>query len=310
MRLEFPRQVTICESCAREGFQSEKTFIPTDKKVRLIDAFTDMGFKKIEVGTFASPKAMPQFADLFEVLQRIKRKPGVSYIAIVPNERGVDRAIEAKEKGFGVDTIDPPMLSPGEQENRLLAGKSYAESLAELPPIFKKSINAGIKVISVIDGAFGSLVEGEDIPLKKVVELVAELKRLGSAQIKLADPGGIANPAQVYQTFTTLRKEFQGVEFVAHFHDARGAGLANCLAALQTGITSFDTSFGKTGGLPPEIFPMAGNICTEDLVNMFNEMGIDTGLDTDRVIECAKLVEEVFGRKLDGHVTRAGKVKH
>jgi hydroxymethylglutaryl-CoA lyase len=305
MDRELPKQVTICESVAREGLQAELKFVPTDKKIEIINAAVGLGFKKIEVGSFSSPKVLPQLADVIEVTQRIIRKPGVAYITIVPNEKGLDRAIDAMAKGCVMNTIDV-MVACTDAHELAATKRTVAESLAILARMTKRARDAGLKVISVLLDSFGSM--HESVPLDRVVELTRELREQGAHAIKLADVG-LANPATSYRLFSRLRERFPDTELIAHFHDSRGMGLANCLAALQAGITFFDTSIGRTGGPLPTMYASPGargNVCTEDLVCMFNEMGIDTGIDTQKLIEYARFVEGVFGRELAGNVTRAG----
>lgn len=310
---QYPERVHICECWARDGLQGEDQFIPTEKKIAMINRLIEVGFKRIEVTSFAHPKLIKQFADALEVLQGIRRPKDVTFIAIVPNDKGMDRLLDACDKGYGVHEITAIISA---SEDHLLANleRTFAEALPPLAEIVKRARQAGLKVIGCVGTAFGCPLAGE-VPLSKVIELVDWYLEKGATSIMLGDTTGEANPRQVREVFALMKDRFPGVDFIAHFHDTRGMGLANTLAALQEGIIFHDSSLGGLGGQPATRRPkyhkgFAGNTCTEDMVVMMAEMGIETGLSVPEVIEAALLAEEICGRQLLGHVSRSGPVRH
>jgi hydroxymethylglutaryl-CoA lyase len=309
----MPQRVNICECWARDGLQGEDQFIPTEKKIAIINRMVDIGFKRIEATSFAHPKLIPQFSDSLEVLKAIKRPPDVTFIAIIPNDKGLDRLLEACHQGYGVQEITAILSA---SEDHLLANleRTFEEALPPLADLVKRARQAGIKVIGCIGTAFGCPLVGE-VPLEKIIELTDWYLDKGATSIMLGDTTGEANPRQVREVFSRMKDRFPGVDFIAHFHDTRGMGLANTLAALQEGIVLHDSSFGGMGGQPATRRPkyhkgFAGNACTEDMVLMMEEMGIDTGLDIEEVIDTGLRAEEFCGRNLLGHVTRSGPVRH
>ncbi|MGB9697755.1 MAG: hydroxymethylglutaryl-CoA lyase [Thermodesulfobacteriota bacterium] len=310
---QLPERVHICECWARDGLQGEDQFIPTEKKILMINRLIEVGFKRIEVTSFAHPKLIKQFADALEVLKGIQRPEDVTFIAIVPNDKGLDRLLEACAQGYGVQEITAIISA---SEDHLLANleRTFAEALPPLAEIIKRARQAGLKVIGCVGTAFGCPLAGE-VPLSKVIELVDWYLDKGATSIMLGDTTGEANPRQVREVFAQMKDRFPGVDFIAHFHDTRGMGLANTLAALEEGIIYHDSSLGGLGGQPATRRPkyhkgFAGNTCTEDMVVMMNEMGIETGLSVSEVIEVGILAEEICGRQLRGHVTRSGAVRH
>lgn len=310
---QYPERVHICECWARDGLQGEEQFIPTAKKVAMINRLIEIGFKRIEVTSFAHPKLIRQFADSLEVLKGIERPEDVIFIAIVPNDKGLERLLEACDKGYGVQEITAIISA---SEDHLLANleRTFAEALPPLAEIIKRARLAGLKVIGCVGTAFGCPLAGE-VPLSKVIELVDWYLDKGATSIMLGDTTGEANPKQVREVFALMKDRFPGVDFIAHFHDTRGMGLANTLAALQEGIIYHDSSLGGLGGQPATRRPkyhkgFAGNTCTEDMVVMMAEMGIETGLSVSDVIEAALMAEEICARPLLGHVSRSGPVRH
>lgn len=310
---DLPEQVYICECWARDGLQGEDQFIPTEKKIALINRLLEIGFKRIEVTSFAHPKLIKQFADALEVLKGIQRPEGVTLIALVPNEKGLDRLLEGCDRGYGVQEITAILAA---SEDYLLANieRTFAEALPPLADVIKRARQAGLRVIGCVGTAFGCPLAGE-VPLTKVIELTDWFLDKGATSIMLGDTTGEANPCQVREVFAQMKDRFPKVDFIAHFHDTRGMGLANTLAALQEGIIYHDSSLGGLGGQPATRRPkyhkgFAGNTCTEDMVVMMEEMGIRTGLQVPEVIETALFAEEIFGRQLFGHVTRSGPVRH
>jgi len=311
--LQLPERVQICECWARDGLQGEEQFIPTEKKILMINRLIEAGFKRIEVTSFAHPKLIKQFADAHEVLQGIQRPEDVTFIAVVPNDKGLDRLLEFCEKGYGVQEITAIWAA---SEDYILASleRTFAEALPTLAEVVKRARQSGLKVIGCIGTAFGCPLAGE-VPISKVIELVDWYLDKGATSIMLGDTTGEANPRQVREVFAQMKDRFPEVDFIAHFHDTRGMGLANTLAALQEGIIYHDSSLGGLGGQPATRRPkyhkgFAGNTCTEDMVVMMSEMGIETGVSVAEVIEAALLAEEICGRQLLGHVTRSGPVRH
>jgi hydroxymethylglutaryl-CoA lyase len=309
----MPERVNICECWARDGLQGEDRFIPTEKKIAILNRMADIGFKRIEVTSFAHPKLIPQFSDSLEVLKGLRRPPDVTYIAIIPNDKGLDRLLEACDKGYGVQEITAILSA---SEDHLLANleRTFDEAMPPLGDLVKRARKAGIQVIGCIGTAFGCPLAGE-VPLEKIVELTDWYLDKGATSIMLGDTTGEANPLQVRRVFGHMKDRFPRVAFVAHFHDTRGMGLANTLAALQEGIVLHDSSFGGMGGQPATRRPkyhrgFAGNTCTEDMVLMMEEMGIQTGLNIDDLISTGLMAEEFCGRNLLGHVTRSGPVRH
>ncbi len=313
--MSHPRAVILCECLARDGLQNEDAFVPTDLKVRFIDAATDAGFPKIEAASYAHPRYLPQFADTEEVLRRIRRGPGVAYLGLVPNEKGLDRALEHCHRGYGPDAIGT-ILSASEPHNQANVKRSIAESRTEIEAICRRALKEGVRVIGGIATSFGCPIQG-DVPHEAVAALAAWYADLGVQEVLFGDTTGMANPSQVEPFFTRMRAELPGVACVAHFHDTRGTALANCVAALRAGVTHFDASIGGVGGRPkftegqyPTITGFTGNACTEDLVAMLEEMGVPTGIEPGRLLALGHLAEQLLGRELHSHVLRTGPVKH
>jgi len=298
--MELPTKVQIVEVGPRDGFQIEPTFVPTEQKIRIIDRLAETGLSRIEATSFVHPKAIPQLADAAEVMAGITRKEGVSYTALAPNLKGVERALQA-----GVREINL-VVSASESHNQNNMNMSIAESLKAFREAAKIALDNGMRITGSIATAFGCPFEGWVSP-RKVEEIAQELLAMGVHEVSLADTTGMADPSQVIGMVSRLRHQFKDVEFRLHFHNTRGAGTANVLAALTEGITIFDGSIGGLGGCP--YAPGAtGNIPTEDMVHMLESMGIDTGIDLSKLIDCAKMVQELLGRELPGQVMKAGAV--
>ncbi len=313
--MTLPASVVIGECFARDGLQNEDAFVPTDRKVRFVEAAAEAGFPKIEAASYAHPKYLPQFADTEEVLRRIRRKPGVAYLGLVPNEKGLERCLEHRHKGYGPDAIGT-ILSASEPHNQANVKRTIAESKAEIEAIGRRALGEGLTVIGGIATSFGCPIQG-DVPFQAVADLAAWYADLGAREILFGDTTGVANPVQVEAFFARMRVRVPGVACIAHFHDTRGTALANCVAALRAGVTHFDASVGGVGGRPkftegnyPRIMGFTGNAGTEDLVAMFEEMGVRTGVDRGKLIELGRLAEEILGRELHSHVVKAGLVTH
>jgi len=309
----LPESVRICECWARDGLQGEPKVIPTNQKIAMIDHMAEIGFRRIEATSFAHPKLIPQFADALDVLQGIRRPEDITFVATIPNAKALDRLLDACDKGYGVEEITAILAA---SEDYMLAGleMTFGEAMPPLAGVVKRARAAGLRVTGCIGTAFGCSLAAE-IPVGKLMELTDWYLDQGATSIMLGDTTGEANPSQVREVYGQMTDRFPGVDFIAHFHDTRGMGLANTLAALQEGIVYHDASFGGTGGQPATSRPkyhkgFAGNTCTEDMVAMLNEMGIDTGLDSEAVIETALMVEDIHDRQLHGHVSRSGIVRH
>ena len=297
-----PPEVRIREVGPRDGFQNEPEVIATDDKVRLIDMLAATGLPRLEVTSFVRPDVIPQLADAEDVLRRISRPEGVSYSVLIPNERGLERALELRDRFDEVNLF----LSASETHNRKNVNRSIAESLEGLARTIERARSAELRCEGVISVSFGCPFEGE-VPPDRVFGIAESLAEAGCAEVSFGDTTGMANPRQVGEFSAMARERLPGVELTAHFHNTRGQGLANVLAALSEGVESFESAFGELGGSP--VTPGAtGNIATEDLVSMLHEMRIDTGIDLVALIDASRAVQELLGRRLGAHVLRAGPV--
>jgi hydroxymethylglutaryl-CoA lyase len=299
----LPAAIRIREVGPRDGFQNEPETIPTAAKVALIDALARTGLRRLEVTSFVRADVVPQLADAEAVLAGIDPPAGVALSVLVPNRRGLDRALGLRDRFHEVGVF----LSASETHNRRNLNRSVAESLAAAAGVLSAAGAAGLRGEAVISVAFGCPYEGRVRP-GRVLALAGELRDAGAAELSFGDTTGMANPRQVGAFFRAAREALGNeVELTAHFHNTRGAGLANVLAALEAGVDSFEASFGELGGCP--VPPGAtGNIATEDLVSMVEEMGIRTGVDLPALLACARRAEAVLGRPLASRTLRAGPV--
>jgi hydroxymethylglutaryl-CoA lyase len=294
--LDHPR-LYIQEVSARDGFQMEAHSIPTAKKIAYIDRLSLTGLAKIEVTSFTSPRSIPALADAEAVVAGINRAPGVTYTALVPNLRGCERALAT-----GIDEINL-VMSASESHNLANLRMTCEQSLLQLASIARRA-RGSVAVSASISTAFGCPFEGA-IDAARVITLVDRLVDMGIEQVSLCDTTGIANPAQTEDLITRARSRSPTVDFTAHFHNTRGMGLANALAALRAGINRFDASLGGLGGCP--FAPGAtGNVCTEDLVHMLQAMGHETGVDIDKLLRIATDLPSLVGHDIPGQVVRAG----
>ena len=293
MRIHFNEVVT------RDGFQMEPQFIATGDKVALVDALSECGFAKIEVTSFTSPKAIPMLRDAEEVMGRIRRVPGVEYTVLVPNMRGAERALESRA-----------------DELNLVMSTSETHNLANLRMTREKSFAALADVIRVVDGrtpvnvslstCFGCPMEG-DVPQTEVMRWAQRFADLGVRGLTVCDTTGMAHPAQVARMAEALQQEFPSQQLTLHFHNTRGMGLANVLAAVQCGIVRFDGSLGGLGGCP--YAPGAsGNICSEDAIHMLDAMGYDTGIDLSTLLAVARRLPQIVGHEVPGQLAKAGRI--
>jgi hydroxymethylglutaryl-CoA lyase len=298
----LPSNVRIREVGPRDGFQNEPETIPTAEKVRLIDMLSATGLKRIEVTSFVRPEVIPQLSDAEQVLAGVQRREGVAFSVLVPNERGLERALALRERFDEVNVF----VSASETHNRENVNRTVEQSLAGLERTLAGAHDAGLRCEGVISTSFGCPYEGE-VPPDRVFEIAERLTGAGCAEVGFGDTTGMANPRQVGEFFAAARERLGGVELTAHFHNTRGQGLANVLAALEQGVESFESSFGELGGCP--VPPGAtGNIASEDLVSMLHEMGIETGIGLSALVGASREAQEALGRPLGSHVLTAGPI--
>ncbi|MBI4953240.1 MAG: hydroxymethylglutaryl-CoA lyase [Myxococcales bacterium] len=310
----LPERVIMGECWARDGLQSQAVLVPTEAKVEMITRFVEAGFPKIEATNFAHPRYLPQFADAEEVLRRIPRQAGVEYRGICTTPRGVERAMKSKDEGFGVDEISM-VLSSTEAHNKANVNMSHAENMKLIEEMARMAIASGHKVFGWVLTSFGCPIQG-DVPLAEVVRLGRFWRDVGATFIGFGDTTGAANPKQVSEFYGhVLAEGFTRDEVVVHFHDTRGWGVANSLIGLSYGFRYFDSSIGAIGGQPKTGAAAyhkghTGNTCTEDLVGMFEEMGVRTGIDLPTMIAAGQRAEEVLGQRLRSNYIHAGPVPH
>jgi len=296
--MQLPERATICEVGTRDGFQIEPEFIATDQKVEVVNHLSEAGVPRIEVTSFVSPKAIPQLRDAEAVMAAIRRRPGTRYAALVPNDKGASRAVDA-----GVDAIHT-VVSASESHNLANVNMTIAESIEKLRAVGQIATRAGVPLQCGVSTSFGCPFEG-DVPVDHLEGVVARLVDLGARGIGLADTTGMANPRQVAGVLERLLPRFPGIEWTLHTHDTRAMAIPNILAAMQLGVTHFDASIGGLGGCP--FAPGAsGNVCSEDLVHCLHAMGVATGIDLDRLVDVSRQVERIVGRPLPGQIVKAG----
>jgi hydroxymethylglutaryl-CoA lyase len=293
-----PTQVTVIEVGPRDGFQIERDFIPTATKTLLINQLVEAGLPEIEFSSFVSPRAVPQLADADEVFAGIDRTRGTRFSALVPNAKGAARAAEA-----GVDEIRV-FLSASDSHNRKNVNRSVEESLQGFEEVMAVARKAGLPVSGAIATAFGCPFEG-DVPVEQVGYVAKRYSELGMVGVSLGDTTGMATPPLVAERCRYLREHLPDLEVTLHFHNTRGIGLVNVMAGLDEGVDRYESSFAGLGGCPFAA-GATGNICTEDLVYMLHEMGIETGVDLDKLCGAARAIEKVLGRSLPGQVMKAG----
>jgi hydroxymethylglutaryl-CoA lyase len=338
--MTLPTAVKIREVGPRDGFQNEPEVIPTGRKVELIDALARTGLRRIEATSFVRADVIPQLADAEEVLARIDVPPEVAVSVLIGNERGLERALalrerlaEAPARPAGRQAGRPAFdeinvfLSASETHNRHNVNRSVEESLTGLEVVLGRARAEGLRCEGVISTSFGCPYEGH-VPPERVLQIATRLRDAGAREIGFGDTTGMANPRQVGEFFELARERLGAgrtagvaggaaggavdaatadVQLTAHFHNTRGQGLANVLAALHAGIDSYESSFGELGGCPVPA-GATGNIATEDLVSMLAEMGIETGIDLDALLACARRAQEILSRPLGSHTLVAGPV--
>ncbi len=298
--------VVLCECFARDGLQHEIVMLSSDEKVKLINRFADIGFRRIEATSYSNPKVIPQFADASEVLRKLPRQNGIFYKATCANVRAVERAVVDSEEGIGANEISL-LVSATESHSQKNLARSREQQWANISEMVAAA-GGRFRLVGTISMAFGCPFEGFVDP-ESVMRDAAKFAELGVRYVTLADTTGVATPITTKALFERIRKDLRGVEVIAHFHDTRGTGLVNYVAALDSGIRYFDCAFGGVGGHPVKVKyggGHTGNVCTEDLVDLFESMGVRTGVDRASLLEVAALCEAALGRELNGRVTRSG----
>jgi hydroxymethylglutaryl-CoA lyase len=299
-------EVTLCECFARDGLQHEPAFIATETKRGLIERFASLGFERIEATSYSNPKVVPQFADASDLLRALPRAEGVYYKATCANVRAVERAIADLDAGFGVNEISL-LVSATESHTQKNLKRTRVEQWQNVKEMAGAAQDR-FRLIGTVSVAFGCPFEGA-VDAGSVVEDVAHFVELGVDHVALGDTTGMATPKTVRAMLGRIVSEVPGATPIAHFHDTRSTGLVNYVAAYEAGVRFFDSSFGGVGGHPAKVKyggGFTGNVCTEDLVSLFESLGIDTGIDLGRLLEVAMFCEQVLGRELHGRVTRSG----
>jgi len=295
--MDLPTKVTLREVGPRDGFQSLEIFIPTEKKIQIIEAVVRAGAKNIEATSFVSPKAVPQLRDAPEVMKRVPR-PGCTYSAVVPNLKGAQLAIQAEVDNLVV------VISASEAHNKANIRRSIAESIGDLEAIFRLTREKRVSVTGGIAVAFGCPYQG-NVPHADIFKLTEIYLSVGAKSIILADTTGMGTPPRVESLVGEFKERFGDTDLSLHFHNNRGTAMANLLRALEAGATVFDTALGGIGGCP-NVPQAAGNLPTEDVVYMLQDMGIDTGIDLVTIIKAAHQLEKIVGQTLPGQVMKSG----
>ena len=298
---QLPSSITLCEVGLRDGLQNEKTLLPTKEKVALLRGLIEAGFSVIEVGSFMHPKAVPQMADTDEVYRAVGEVPGVELRALIPNLRGVQRAAACGCKKVKLN------VSASRQHNLKNLNMTPEESVAGFADCVRAAGENGIAISGSISMPFASPWEGR-IPVSDVEAIVEAYLKVGITEISLSDASGMAAPAQVFELCSHVREKYPQVTWWLHFHNTRGLAMANIMAAMEAGMTRFDSSFGGLGGCP-FVPGAAGNISTEDVLNFCEESGIATGIDLEQVMELSRSLRRLLGHDLDSYVLRAGRAR-
>jgi len=295
MKQGLPKKVTIHEVVLRDGIQNERKIVPMEEKLRLIRELVACGVRRIEVSSFVNPKLVPQMADAEVLWERIERKRNVLYSALILSEGGLERAIRCRVPHVGI------FVSASETHSFKNSNKSVSEALKEAVRLIGRAQDAGMKARAGVMNAFGCAYEG-NVPVTRVLKLVRAFMKRGPEEICLADSSGLANPVQMEDVLTRVRRETADADLSLHLHNTRGQGLANVCAALTQGVAIFDTSMGGMGGCP-FIAGARGNIATEDTIGMLHSMGLKTGIDLDRLVETSLRFEKVMGQTFPSALT-------
>jgi hydroxymethylglutaryl-CoA lyase len=294
------QRLYIQEVVTRDGFQAESSFIPSADKIALINRLSQAGYAKIEVTSFTSPKAIPMLADAEEVMSKIERVPGVEYTVLIPNLKGAERALRV-----GVDEFNL-VMSVSEAHNQSNLRMTRADSATALGDVIRLAHDAKVAVNVSLSTSFGCPMSGMT-PLSELMHWIDHFANEGVRGISICDTTGMANPQHVKEVCEQAQSKYPAMEWTLHFHNTRGMGLANALAAVEVGINRFDSSLGGLGGCP--YAPGAtGNVCTEELVHMFDLMGYNTNINLDLLLECSAQLRDLVGRALPSQLLLAGKV--
>ncbi|WP_341456298.1 hydroxymethylglutaryl-CoA lyase [Clostridium merdae] len=297
--MNLPSSITLCEVGLRDGLQNEKTILTTEQKLELLRGLIDAGFTVIEIGSFMHPKAVPQMADTDELYKQIGSVPGVELRALIPNIKGVQRAVSCGCKKVKLN------VSASRQHNLKNLNMLPQESVAGFAPCVQAAQENGIEISGSISMPFASPWEGR-IPLEDVDAIIQAYLEVGITEISLSDTSGMAVPNQVYRICSSVREKYPQVNWWLHFHNTRGLAMANILAAMESGMTQFDSSFGGLGGCP-FVPGAAGNISTEDVIHMCDESGISTGVDIVKVMELSRTIQQLLNHDTDSYILRAGR---
>lgn len=300
------RDVVLCECFVRDGLQHEPDFVPTATKTALVQRFADMGFARVEATSYSNPKVVPQFGDATDMLRTLARRPGVFYKATCANLRAVERALADADAGFGANEISLLVSATDSHSLKNLA-RTRADQWGNIGEM-AAAAGGRFRLIGTISMAFGCPFEGHVDP-GSVIEDVGRMRDAGMRHVALGDTTGTATPVSTRALFKRMAADYPDVVPVAHFHDTRGTGLANYVAALEAGVRHFDCAFGGVGGHPVKVKyggGHTGNVCTEDLVDLFENMGVNTGIDMDRLLAAVEACEQALGRELHGRVARSG----
>ena len=294
----LPKSVSIYEVSPRDGLQNESAQVATHAKVRLIEALVDAGLRRVEVTSFVSPKWVPQMADGDQVCAMIERRAGVAYSALVPNGRGLERAV-----GAGLDEV-AVFLSASETHNRKNVNKTIEQTLRAFDGVIEPAVQQGVRARGYVSTMWGCPYEG-DVDARRGLEITRQLLARGCYQVSLGDTIGVGTPVQTREILELFLAEIPAEKLALHLHDTRGTALANVMVGLEMGITTYDASVAGLGGCP--YAPgAAGNLATEDLVYTLHGMGIETGVDLEKLWQAGQVAEAVVGRELPGKVHRAG----
>ncbi|GGC88657.1 hydroxymethylglutaryl-CoA lyase [Thalassobacillus devorans] len=291
--LQLPESVTIKEVGPRDGLQNETNKIATEDKVAWIDQLSDTGLSYIEISSFVHPKWIPQLADAKEVAQAIKRNPGITYAALVPNVKGLERAIETE-----IDEVSI-FMSSSETHNKKNINKTIEETFPVLQEVVDGAKQAGKTVRGYVSTVFGCPYDGH-VPVEQVLRVCDRLFEMGIDELSLGDTTGVADPKQVDAVLNKMKQNFSFDQITMHFHNTRGMALANVLVSLQHGITTFDGALGGLGGCP-YAKGASGNLATDDLVHMLHQMGVETGIHQDKLHESAAFIQRKLGKELPSH---------
>ena len=309
----LPESIHYCECWARDGLQSITTLVPTEHKLEMLHGMMDAGIEEMEVTSMSHPKLLPQFADAEELLQKIRRPDGVKFRILMPNMKGWERLERCIDEGYGAHKIIL-MISASEIHNEKNFRMNHAEAMKEHAAIMKRAHAKGVEIVGCAGTVYGCAIMG-DVPVEPIEKLVRFYHDEGAQLMMLGDTTGTANPAQAEARLSHLMEKFPDTEFLAHFHDTRGTGVVNSYIAACLGIRWIDGSLGAIGGQPASgaaLYHLGfkGNTCTEDLLAMMEECGVDTGVDIDKLIELGLRAEEVVGFPMRANVIRAGRVDH